>query len=524
MTKKKKARAAERPAPPPPPELVLDPETTTPAMRKSLKELQSSLLCPLCNQVFVDPSTLPCAHTFCLSCMDEYACNAWACPVPGCGFPLTLRGGREGSYLKINPQIQTVVTSLSVICETLNNAPKEWWNADEEDSDDDGEVVDFNKYSPCPSTRSPSEDSPEDSEQTEAFARPTTDSAARPDDWMIPIQEDSIIAEDIRSCALPSQSPNCSPIAHMASQEMQQHNVVSDDRRMEEGVLGDKDNTKRSLVERKEPSTARFEQGIDTLDEKMPSVLTVLVASELKASEREMLGELVRANEIKLVTPDDEGYTDYAVCGNAEFESGDGFLVNRTYGYLLAVARGIPIVNISYFQDKQSSREMKPDGNHKHKVIGEADSSEWMAPQRAMKNKRGKGGTRLLQGYTVLLVGDFDSLPKSPASKRYRSGAAKKDENLQSTYSSDRLERLLRACGATVVRDVTSLVGVKDDDKVAVMLRPKPHSRDWRAARKELEDYPTLPIICGNWLLDSIGDFRVKDFDGYIQANATRKK
>lgn len=514
----KKAQTAEPPAPPPPPQLVLDPQTTTPAMRSSLEELHSSLLCPLCHQVFVDPSTLACAHTFCLSCMDEYACNAWSCPVPGCGFPLTCRGSREGSYLKINPQIQTVVQSLDVICKTLNEAPKEWWNAEEEEDSDDGEVVDLQQYSPCRSERSHiQEDNPDapDSEQTEAFSRPAVESTAR-HDWMGAIEEDSV---DNRSCGLPSQSPNCSPIAIMASQAS--HNVVSDDRRMNE--TENNDNAERSLVERKESPTVRFEEDVSTMDSKRPAIPTVMVASALSSKDRALLDKLVEDNKMKLIATENESTADFAVCGNAEMETGDGYLVGRTYGYLLAVTRGIPIVNISYFQDEKRNLETMPDGNHKHQVIGEADSSEWMAPQRAIQNKRGKEGTSLLDGYMVFLFGDFDSMPS--ASKRSRSGIAKnEEEHSQSTYSSDRLERLLSFCGATIVSDLTSLVGIQDNDKVAVMLRPDPHPRDWRAARKELEDYPTLPLIRGNWLLDSISDFRVKEFDGYKQANASNKK
>jgi len=491
----------------PPPKLVLDPQTTTPAMRKSLEELHSSLLCPLCNQVFVDPSTLPCAHTFCLSCMDEYAANAWSCPVPGCGFPLACRGAREGSYLKINPQIQTVVASMQVICKTLNEAPKEWWASAEEDSDDDEEVVDFQQHSPYRSQRSQEEP---DSQQTKAFDRPET-STARPDDWMDPIAEDN----DNRSCGLPSQSPNCSPIAVVASQVSQQNVVVSDDIRDTE-----KDNAKNERshhVERNESPTVRFEDNVDNLNStKISSVPTVLVASALSQKDCEMLQDFVVANKMKLLTKDSEGTPDFAVCANAEMETGDGYLVGRTYGYLLAVARGIPIVNISFFQDTQRTN-LEMGGNHKHQVIGSADSSEWMAPQRAMEHKRGNEGTTLLQDYTVLLFGDFDSLPKSPVSKRSRSGATKKEEESQTTYSSDRLECLLRACGATIARDIASLVGLDESNKVAVMLRPDPHPRDWRAARKDLEDYPTLALIRGNWLLDSIGDFQVKDFKEYTQ-------
>mmetsp|Transcript_20964 Transcript_20964/g.44065 ORF Transcript_20964/g.44065 Transcript_20964/m.44065 type:complete len:114 (-) Transcript_20964:2735-3076(-) len=52
----------------------------TPLMRESLETLRSSLLCPLCNHVMTDPSTLTCAHSFCLECIKEYTCDHWYCP------------------------------------------------------------------------------------------------------------------------------------------------------------------------------------------------------------------------------------------------------------------------------------------------------------------------------------------------------------------------------------------------------------------------------------------------------------
>lgn len=193
-------------------------------------------------------------------------------------------------------------------------------------------------------------------------------------------------------------------------------------------------------------------------------------------------------------------------------------VVGRTYGYLLGVASGIPIVNISYLE---SSVDKMPNG--KHQVIGDVDSSEWMAPQRAMSSRRSGGGTTLLDGYTILLYGDFDPEPKT--SKRSRSGAAKDVPKTHSTYSAGRFERLLRTCGATVLRDKESfkrIVAATPNDKVAVMLRANPHPRDWRAATKDLDDYPTLPVICGNWLLDSIGNFYVKEFSDYTHASCKK--
>ena len=498
MTKKKTAAA-----PPPPPQLALNPQAATPAMRSSLQELQSSLLCPLCNKVFDEPATLSCSHTFCLSCMDEFAANNWNCPV--CGAPLACRGSRETSYLSINPQIQTVCASLKIICNTLNHAPPEWWNSN---TDSQEEEVDMEQYSPEKSLENSQQDedeySPEDSEQTEAFSRPKQS----PRDWMTPIIEN-------RSCGLPSQSPGMSPISHMASQQEQQRPMT--DVRME-GIREGETETSNGAQE--SPLSQQSEKESTAMNTKAASVPLVLLASELLTNDLEILEALQTTNTLKLITANQNtaATADYAVCGNAEITTGDGFLVGRTYPYLLAVARGIPIVNISYFQEECA--QPVDEAHLKHQVIGDAESTKWMAPQRAIESKQ--EGIALLEGYTILLFGDFESLPKSPASKRSRSGSVKKtQESTHTTYSLERLQCLLQACGATIVHDIASLVGLPNH-KVAVMLRPDPHPRDWRAARKELEEYPSLPLIRGNWLLDSISNFQAKNINEYTQA-ATKK-
>jgi hypothetical protein len=158
-------------------------------------------------------------------------------------------------------------------------------------------------------------------------------------------------------------------------------------------------------------------------------------------------------------------------------------------------------------------------------VIGDVDSSEWMAPQRAMESRISGGGTTLLEGYSIFFYGDFDSLPTKTSSKHCRSGEPKDAPKIHTMYSLDRLECLARTCGATTLRDKESLrnmLATTSNDKVAVMLRPNPHPRDWRAANKHLHDYPTLSVICGDWLLDSIANFRVKEFSNYT--HASRKK
>jgi hypothetical protein len=414
----------------------------------------------------------------------------------------------------VNPQIQTVVESLSVICKSLNEAPKEWWNVEvEESEDEDDEVVDLQHCSPSLSKHSGSNgNSPTDSEQTEAFERPSNSS---PPEVMDPIEGGDSSSLN-RSCALPSQSPNFSPIAHMASQEVNGRWGTEERKHSD-----DAENVGEiSVSNKKESPMVRFQQEATTITP-ISTVPSVMMASSLRSQDKKMLDKLLNDDKIKLhPMMQEETTADYAICGNAEFETGDGYLVGRTYGYLLAVASGISIVNISYLE---SNIDKIPDG--KHQVIGDVDSSEWMAPQRAMESRISGGGTTLLEGYSIFFYGDFDSLPTKTSSKHCRSGEPKDAPKIHTMYSLDRLERLARTCGATILRDKESLrnmLATTSNDKVAVMLRPNPHPRDWRAANKHLHDYPTLSVICGDWLLDSIANFRVKEFSNYT--HASRKK
>lgn len=106
-------------------ETSVPPSKLTSEMKKSLNEIQSCLLCPLCNNLMSDPSTLHCTHSFCLDCISNY--EAWTCPVPGCGLPVSVRGS---GYINVNPQLDTVVNSLNEIKKTLGNSKDYWWKSD----------------------------------------------------------------------------------------------------------------------------------------------------------------------------------------------------------------------------------------------------------------------------------------------------------------------------------------------------------------------------------------------------------
>jgi zinc finger of C3HC4-type, RING len=60
--------------------MMPDPSKVTVFMQKSLDQLYSSLVCPLCREMLEAPSTLACGHSFCFSCIENYSRNNTCCP------------------------------------------------------------------------------------------------------------------------------------------------------------------------------------------------------------------------------------------------------------------------------------------------------------------------------------------------------------------------------------------------------------------------------------------------------------
>ncbi|CAB9531686.1 expressed unknown protein [Seminavis robusta] len=142
------------------PSIMPDSTKTTVHMRQSLNELHSKLMCPLCQQLLKNPSTLSCAHTFCWKCIESFSCNNNICPVKDCCLPLAMTGSRKGSFLKTNPSLETVLSSLQTICQALDKAPSQWWehgkeddllvegNEDDDASSSSGEMITLDTSSP----------------------------------------------------------------------------------------------------------------------------------------------------------------------------------------------------------------------------------------------------------------------------------------------------------------------------------------------------------------------------------------
>jgi hypothetical protein len=72
-----------------------------------------------------------------LTCSHQDQLFFFKTKVKGCGIPLSVTGSRKGSFLKINPSLETVISSFQTICQTLDRAPKHWWNEGQEIIDEE---------------------------------------------------------------------------------------------------------------------------------------------------------------------------------------------------------------------------------------------------------------------------------------------------------------------------------------------------------------------------------------------------
>jgi len=116
------------------PMLEVNPTKATSKMISSLSIIRESILCPLCNQIMNNASTLQCSHSFCNGCIENYTKNSWNCPLPGCNLPVSIRGTNKNSYIATNPNLSTIITSFENIVSALNSARPEWWKMNGNDN------------------------------------------------------------------------------------------------------------------------------------------------------------------------------------------------------------------------------------------------------------------------------------------------------------------------------------------------------------------------------------------------------
>jgi len=270
--------------------------------------------------------------------------------------------------------------------------------------------------------------------------------------------------------------------------------------------------------------------------------------------------------------------TSHVVSGGAEFPNYDGSLiVGRSFRYLFAVAAGLPVFNVTWIQQAShdhalpsSSVSNDGDTDHQYEVAGCVEASQLFAPRRAMETAlaltrlrserncdggdnaqigihRRRAGAGLLKGYTCFLCGNFDTLQvksESIRSRGRRRGNASSPKSLsdENVYTRERIVALLQMCSANVfdldaMNDAMSasrggsLYSVSlfsDPAKVVVVVKNGATAREFKTAKnhvrtlfsefdKEEEAIRTFPVVNTSWLLNSIGEFEIQEFDAFTK-------
>ena len=237
----------------------------------------------------------------------------------------------------------------------------------------------------------------------------------------------------------------------------------------------------------------------------------------------------------------------FSVCGFSDMATCDGDLVRRTFGYILSVAAGLPIVASSWLSASATKRQLIPvDAKHakeegdvsvrtgreasrrgkrseidnkSYLVIGCSGAQNgWMVPQKARdawgeQNQKASFGCGLLNGYICLLCGKFDALPDPDTSQRkkckrgkFEGTEAEKVYPAWDCYTRERVVVLLELCGAKVfdlVSVAAKCLSLKetgsaeatpfhhrlpgcDEQKVAVVVRRNATAKDFESTRNYL--------------------------------------
>lgn len=347
-------------------------------------------------------------------------------------------------------------------------------------------------------------------------------------------------------------------------------------------------------------------------NEPIPQVFLISSGSSLSASDQRTIRKLLKNDRLQMLQPANQKaeldfafnfeseeeadsfiqsmYTkdssmhfpieySYALCSNAEYQTCEGYIMPRSFRYILAVACGLNIIDFSYLRNapsasfgihdsrkflyapgsmknddmpttSSSGRRQRSRGKDEieseavYQVAGDVDSTELMGPQRSrtvllqrlcnLDDNNYWYSNGLLDTSTVFLFGNFDEPPvpakdNTVGQKRKRSRSKNDDANLlldapDGKYTKGRIEILLRLCGAKVHTLSATSKGsdIKNLDRVIVLTRNKTKSNVVKSIKNLLKDsgftddtISKTPIVSCKWLEDSIAEFKVKNTEGY---------
>ncbi|KAL1780101.1 breast cancer type 1 susceptibility protein isoform X2 [Sigmodon hispidus] len=161
----------------------------------------------------------------------------------------------------------------------------------------------------------------------------------------------------------------------------------------------------------------------------------------------------------------------------------------RTLKYFLGIAGGKWIV--SYLWVTQSIQEGKLLSEHEFEVKGDVVTGRnHQGPKRSRESHE-----KLFKGLKICCWEPFTNMPK------------------------DELEKMLQLCGASVVKEPSSLTHDTGAYPVVIIVQPSAWTED--------NDCPEIGQLCKahlvmwDWVLDSISVYRCRDLDAYLVQNIT---
>ncbi|XP_075846751.1 breast cancer type 1 susceptibility protein isoform X3 [Microtus pennsylvanicus] len=160
----------------------------------------------------------------------------------------------------------------------------------------------------------------------------------------------------------------------------------------------------------------------------------------------------------------------------------------RTLKYFLGIAGGKWIVSYSWVI--RSIQERKLLSVHEFEVKGDVVTGRnHQGPKRSRESKE-----KLFKGLKICCCEPFTNMPK------------------------DELERMLQLCGASVVKELSSLTRDTDAHPIVIV---QPSAWTEENGCPEIGQLCEAHLVMWDWVLDSISVYRCQDLDAYLVQNIT---
>ena len=230
----------------------------------------------------------------------------------------------------------------------------------------------------------------------------------------------------------------------------------------------------------------------------------------------------------------------HIVCGGAEYADIDGsHIICRTFGYLFALAAGLPLFNSNWLHGRSQNRTTPKQGDEeqrrhaKYGISGCVEALQLYAPKRSLAAKvDGDLGTCLFTGYTFFMI--FSTIEPINFTSR-RSARARQRSIVENDYTKERLVALAQMCSATIIdfkKLHNALETVSLSEKHHICSKYKSLNQDktlvisdiaidrgicesLKSIFSDLRGKRALPIVSRHWLIDSIGEFEILNIENY---------